>query len=62
MTMAATRGLYVTFAAAVLLAMALTLLLVRPFGALKPLRDATFELDEPQTASASPKQGDKARP
>ncbi len=62
MTTASPRGLYATFAVAVLLTAALTALLLRPVAALEPLRDATFELDEPPAASASPPQGGSARP
>jgi hypothetical protein len=44
------RGLYVTFAVMALVALALTVLLGRRDPTLKPLRNTTFELDEPSPA------------
>jgi hypothetical protein len=49
------RGLYVTFAVTSLVAVALAVLLGRPGRSLTPLRNTTFELDEPAPATpASP--------
>jgi hypothetical protein len=47
MTTAPPRGLYMTLAVTVALVAALAALLFRPSTGIKPLRAATFELDEP---------------
>jgi hypothetical protein len=46
----ATRRLYLTFAAAVLLAASLAVLLSQPGSGLKPARRTSMELDEPTPA------------
>jgi hypothetical protein len=47
------KGLYVTLAATVVVALLLTALVVRPRSALEPLRGVKFDLDEPAATSTA---------